>query len=856
MRAHLKLLLIVLLISSPTWAATKYVDNSGAPACSDVPGNGSQANPWCTIGYAESQISGSDTVEVKNGTYAESFTINGVDGSSGSPTIFKAFSGHSPIIGTLGDTGRVKILNSAWIDFDGFEITDFNQGIFIEGSSNINFTNNTVHNVGQEGVRIKANSSFVLIEGNTVFNTGTNAFNGECYYVGTGSGGPLDNTNNVTIRNNIGHDCDDEGVELKPGTHDCIVEGNTLFNVVTGSASIGSIEVNERDLGAQSWTGNPSHIIRNNIIHTSNTAIRLGTGSTAYNNLIYTLTASNKGIRFDNNNSDSFTRIAYHNTIVLSTADALDEVGGTTDIQNNIGPTTAGNNIASNSAFYFDVANDNYHLVVASGPIDIGADLTSTVPTDLDGKTRPAVTPDAGAYEVVDDWYAASCSSANVQAAVDASSDGEQVLIPPGTCTYTTSIGVSIVNKGIRITGSGMGVTTIVNGIAAGRNFQANLEAGDPTFELTAITFDGNGLSTVAQPLISMNSGGIDAFRIHHINFIDMNGTNLSVNQSGLEVTGLVDHVTFQVNLGAGHKAIRMFGTNGADGAPFSRPLELGSSKFIFFEDSTWNYSAAEDGALDAFTGARFVFRYNQVNNTDQSHHGADSGGFRGIHSFENYNNTYDKDGGVPSSRAQFSRSGTGMIYNNTWTGAYSEMSVSNFRSRPQDFAPWGACDGTSVWDENQSGEAGYACLDQVGHIFGEFSGGSNTLEGSYYWSNTLDGVPMTTVTVAEGDPEIDNHLKDDREFYVWDTAFDGTSGIGVGTIASRPATCTVQVGYWATDEGANGKFYRCLTTDTWTFYYEPFTYPHPLQGEAAGDPIPVLSGTVTLSGDVTVTVQ
>jgi hypothetical protein len=68
--------------------------------------------------------------------------------------------------------------------------------------------------------------------------------------------------------------------------------------------------------------------------------------------------------------------------------------------------------------------------------------------------------------------------------------------------------------------------------------------------------------------------------------------------------------------------------------------------------------------------------------------------------------------------------------------------------------------------------------------------------------------------------------------------AFDGTVGVGSGTIASRPATCTTGVGWWATDQGSwdttiaantSGLFYKCTSTNTWTLFYTPYTYPHPL---------------------------
>ena len=377
------------------------------------------------------------------------------------------------------------------------------------------------------------------------------------------------------------------------------------------------------------------------------------------------------------------------------------------------------------------------------------------------------------------DINAASCSDTDVQAAVDSAVNGDRVLVPPGTCTWNT--GVDIIDKGITLEGAGIGVTTIINGRVGGFDLDINLTAGTPIGNVTGFTFDGNGLDTGSQPLIALSGHSDDSYRVHHNDFINLQGTAITARLDGGISSGLIDNNTFNMNAGAGDKSIRAYGGGIGSGNPFIPAFALGTADFLFVEDNTFNFPAREDGALDAFSGARYVFRHNTVNNTNVEHHGADSGGFRGVHSFEIYENTFNNT--AASMRALFFRAGTGVVFNNTWTGNYSVPEVANFRSRPQDFSPWGACDGTSIWDENQPGENGYACLDQIGHVFTENSGGVNTLEPLYYWNNTFGGSPLTSVTVSES--SMAAHLQDGRDYF---------------SNTQRPG-------------------------------YTPFTYPHPLQG-------------------------
>ena len=88
---------------------------------------------------------------------------------------------------------------------------------------------------------------------------------------------------------------------------------------------------------------------------------------------------------------------------------------------------------------------------------------------------------------------------------------------------------------------------------------------------------------------------------------------------------------------------------------------------------------------------------------------------------------------------------------------------------------------------------------------------------------------------------------------------FNGSSGVGHGTLANRPTSCTTGVAYWASDQGSwntsgngfgQGVLYKCTSTNTWTTYYTPYTYPHPLDSSGTTYTwTPTIVGSGSLSG-------
>ena len=118
----------------------------------------------------------------------------------------------------------------------GFTVTNGQKGVMADGTNGSIIENLIVHTIGDEAIHLRAFSSDNVVTGNRVSDTGLRRDKfGEGIYVGTAesnwgdiSGGEPDNSDRNLIENNTIWGVTAEAIDVKEGTSDGIVRGNTF----------------------------------------------------------------------------------------------------------------------------------------------------------------------------------------------------------------------------------------------------------------------------------------------------------------------------------------------------------------------------------------------------------------------------------------------------------------------------------------------------------------------------------------------------------------------------------------------------------------------------------------------------
>ena len=300
---------------------------------------------------------------------------------------------------------------------------------------------------------------------------------------------------------------------------------------------------------------------------------------------------------------------------------------------------------------------------------------------------------------------AATCNTNDVQAAINSANDGDVVVIPSGSCTWTSGITTT---KQIHITAQ-----TVVG----------------PPNETVVITN-----SAGSSDLLTMTTGNSFHVQISGIKFLRGNGTggDITMNGSGSKVA-LVDNVYIRVddNFNILHHVF----WNTVGGVWWNSTLEsltpgggngpgAGSGSFVmkspkpwlaastwgtqdtngdqnvYFEDMNFNYIYNQ--ALDCDDNCRFVVRHSNILDSQFLHHGTTS--LEGGRQSEFYNNNFEYQSAsfgdtyhdVNLNRYIWFRAGTAYIHDNavqsissqTWGTKTSFVFIDESLTRPGSGAP------------------------------------------------------------------------------------------------------------------------------------------------------------------------
>jgi hypothetical protein len=326
--------------------------------------------------------------------------------------------------------------------------------------------------------------------------------------------------------------------------------------------------------------------------------------------------------------------------------------------------------------------------------------------------------------------------------------------------------------------------------VSGGVSYSPTATEASKTFELAGFTFLGNGGFTADNP----GSAPITGLKIHDNAFND--ASVRAVVLAGMEF-GVFYNNTFNNN----YISVSVIGAG--DGG-WNYPHALGSANYPYFEDNTFGNGRGAF-VFETGQGGRIAFRRNVINGYSCSGcevfdiHG--NQGDRGTVVSEVYHNTV----GVGSSgtyRWMHHRGGQAVIMNN----AISRNIAFHFT----EYQSWG---GNGICDP-------YPALDQI--------------INSFYFNNTVGGSNQNpSYTQGGGSGSCggggeDAYIVLNREYWL------PTAGLA----SARPSTCVASGNtyYGATDTDV---IYKCTSTNTWTPYYVPYTYPHPLRSGGGPTPTP-----------------
>lgn len=421
-------------------------------------------------------------------------------------------------------------------------------------------------------------------------------------------------------------------------------------------------------------------------------------------------------------------------------------------------------------------------------------------------------------------FAATDCSTHTLlQNAISTAGRNGTITCNSGSVTWTGTVSITY---GITIHGSGLSITEsgIIFNIAPDASAIANAE-------MVWIDNFTHDLNNAANESIHVTGAGptsanpVRNLRITRNTF--KNGQEASGSHSTgiIEVKGQVRGVISDNTFDRCSTIFREFGNdNTTEWSNGNFPFSFGTSDQLFFEHNTVTYSSTYNlnntGWIENGQGGRSITRFNNYNMTNAG----GSSELYDVHGFQNWNTPPGNIGQTGTMVTEY--------YHNTFTNVSDKYYWINHRGS------WGM-----YFDNTMTGSSTPSIpINQTqgcgnGDISPNPTNYTPYVNNTYVFNNTENG---TNTTMFINQNFCGSLVQENAQFWNYTASFNGTVGIGRGTKAALNAqsTCTTGVGFWVTDEGkwdytsaasADGQFYKCTSTNTWTQYYIPYEYPHPL---------------------------
>ena len=409
---------------------------------------------------------------------------------------------------------------------------------------------------------------------------------------------------------------------------------------------------------------------------------------------------------------------------------------------------------------------------------------------------------------------------ASVSQCVSNADAGDTITVSAGSATWSTQLSIS---KRITLQGNGIGKTVISAGTSGMSMIYVNLSSDSSTIlRISGFSFNMAGLASCGLSLKNGTTNKVHNVRIDSNRFYNNNGRMI---EGRGPIWGVIDNNIFD-NIGH-FKVADFYGNNNrADWDKFQNDRDYGTVDNMYFEDNTVTSTTT---VTSTGQGGRYCLRFNTYDSSKFTLSGMLPLWDQHGNQWENYGNLmveiYKNTiiAGTKGGYLADQRGGHGMIWGNNVSSTVSLSAV-------------------KVRDEFD--DVAYPSKNNPGTYIARVS-------NSYYWLNRKNTSTLLGAFIAQqSDDSCSQYcdpsygcksgycIENNVNFWVETASFKGTSGVGVGLLSARPATCTTGVGYWATDQGnwnksgsgGQGVLYKCTSTNTWTEYYTPYTYPHPLR--------------------------